>query len=250
VSGLVAREPVLAWFGLAMLAAMVPAALALAFDDRTLRDVGVWVKPLKFMASVGLFALTTAWFVGLLPEARRRSRRVRATVWTLVATGGFEVAYITLQAALGQPSHYNVGDPLHAALYTAMGAGALALTATQPVLAWELHRHGALPRGTAWRDAVIAGLVLTFVLGAGAGMALGDMRQPPAGAGWPIVGWHLAGDLRPAHFLGVHAQQLVPLAGLALDALWPRRARPALAAVIAVYVAAWAGLMATGLGPA
>jgi hypothetical protein len=25
-------------------------------DDRTLRDVGVWVKPMKFMAATALFA--------------------------------------------------------------------------------------------------------------------------------------------------------------------------------------------------
>jgi hypothetical protein len=39
-------------------------------------------------------------------------------------------------------------------------------------------------------------------------------NQPPAGQGTPIVGWHLYKDIRPAHFLGVHAQQLIPLWGL------------------------------------
>ena len=30
-------------------------------DLRTLRDVGVWVKPMKFMAATALFAWTTVW---------------------------------------------------------------------------------------------------------------------------------------------------------------------------------------------
>ncbi len=32
-----------------------------ADDVRTLREVGVWVKPMKFMAATALFAWTTVW---------------------------------------------------------------------------------------------------------------------------------------------------------------------------------------------
>jgi hypothetical protein len=247
---LVSREPALAWFGIATWLAALPVIVAFGLDDRMLRELNVWIKPLKFLASTGLFALTTAWFVGLLPPARRRSAATRAIVWTVIVTSVFEVGYISLQAALGQASHYNVGDALHGLLYAAMGAAAVALAATQPALAWLLHRHGDLPACAAWRDGVLWGLVLTFVLGAGAGIALGDMRQPPAGPGLPLVGWHGAGDLRPAHFIGIHAQQLLPLAGLALDALWPRRARPAIAVLALAYVAGWFALMAMGLARA
>lgn len=242
-----AREPVLAAFGLAMWLAMIPAAIALGLDDRTVRGVAVWIKPLKFMASIGLFALTTAWFIGLLPAARRRAWPVRTIVATILATSAFEIGYITLQAALGRASHYNFDTPLNVALYSAMGGAALVLTATQLLLAGEIVRHGGPVRGDAARTAVVVGLVLTFVLGAGTGGFLGSM-QPPSGAGLPIVGWHFGGDLRPAHFLGLHAQQLVPLAGLALAAvLPPAQAMRALWAVTIGYVLLWAGLMSVGL---
>jgi hypothetical protein len=50
----------------------VPLALAWGVDDRTLRGANVWIEPMKFALSLGLFALTTAWFVvHLLPAARR-----------------------------------------------------------------------------------------------------------------------------------------------------------------------------------
>lgn len=228
------REPRLAAFGLLMLALMLPALLALGVDERTLRGVNVWVKPLKFMASVGLFALTTAWFVGHLPAAVRQGRAVHALVWTLIATGSFEVGYITLQAALGQASHYNTGSLLHGVMYTLMGAAAMVLTATQPVLAWLIWRHGDRGIAPAYRLAVIVGLVLTFALGATVGMALGG-RQPPAGAGLPLVGWHLGGgDLRIAHFVGIHAQQVLPALGAALVLLGARRA----------VIGVWAGAAA------
>jgi hypothetical protein len=241
------REPVLAVFGLAMWVAMIPAAIALGLDERTVRGVPNWVKPLKFLASLGLFSLTTAWFVGLLPAARRRAWPVRAVVATIVATAGFEIGYIVLQAALGRASHYNFDTPLNVALYSAMGAAALALTATQLLLAWEIARHGGPLRGDAARAAVVIGLVLTFVLGAGTGGFLGSM-QPPSGAGLPLVGWHWGGDLRPAHFVGLHAQQLLPLAGLAFVALAPPpRAMRALWATTVGYVVLWTVLMAIGL---
>ena len=54
---------------------------------------------------------------------------------------------------------------------------------------------------------------MTFVLSTISGFMLGG-NQPPSGQGIPIVGWHLYKDIRPAHFLGVHAQQLIPLWGL------------------------------------
>jgi len=242
-----ARQPLLTGFAVLMWLAMVPALLALGLDERSLRGVSVWVKPLKFLASVGLFSISTAWFIGLLPDHRRDSLPVRVVVWTILLAGGFEIAYITLMASLGQASHYNFSNAVHVALYSAMGAGALAMTATQPLLAWQIVRHGRGDLPSAWRDAVVLGLMLTFLLGAGAGGLLGGI-QPPAGAGLPVVGWHLGGgDLRPAHFIGLHAQQFLPLAGLALIALRVRRARVALAVFALAYSALWGWAMLRGL---
>lgn len=235
-------DGVLAWYGALLLALMLPAALALAVDGTLVHGTPAWAKPLKFLASLGLFAWTTAWLATLLTPAQRRSALWRGTVWTLVACSTLELAYIAAMASQGQGSHFNFSTPWHVRAYLLMGAGAMALTATQVVLAallWQQRR--TLPAGAVpWHTVVITGLVLTFVLGAGAGALLSNV-QPPAGIGLPLLGWHLTGgDLRPAHFLGLHAQQLVPLGALLL----PRAAwRPALA----VYVLLWVGAMAMGL---
>ena len=244
-----ARQRTLTLLALVLLAAMLPAAVAMGFDTREIRGVNVWVKPLKFMASLALFSLSTAWFIGLLPSARRHTRAMRFVVASIVVAGGLEVAYITLQAALGQASHFNLGDRLHATLFQAMGAGALLLCVTQGVLAVQISRHARHDISPAWRLAVVRGLWLTLLLGAGAGVVLGGI-QPPAGSGVPVVGWHGAADLRPAHFLGMHAQQLLPLLGLALAA-WPEgRARRVLNIAVLVYAGLWLALMAIGLSGA
>ncbi|MCU0925762.1 MAG: hypothetical protein MUF44_06895 [Hydrogenophaga sp.] len=243
---LMARQPLLTVFAWLMLALMVPTALLLAWDDRTWRDVAIWAKPLKFMASTALFAFTTAWFVGLLPEPLRRSRNVRVLAWTVVLTATFEVGYISLKAALGEGSHHNVGDPLHAALFGLMALAAVMLTATQGVLAWLIARHSAT-RDTVFTQAVVLGLLMTFVLATASGFLLGG-QQPPAGAGLPLVGWHIGGpDARPAHFLGVHAQQLLPLAGWALQRGRVTHAARWLAGVAAGYGLLWVLLMGWAL---
>lgn len=242
-----AHHRALAVFGLVMWALMLPTLLAWGLDDRSFRGVNVWSKPLKFMASVGLFAICTAWFVGLLPEARRQRTSVRLIAWTIIVIGSLEVGYISLQALLGQASHYNYSSTLHTAIFTAMGAGALAMTATQALLAWLIVRHAGRGVPAVWRDAVATGLLLTFVLGSAAGALLGGM-QAPAGAALPVVGWHLGGgDLRPAHFLGLHAQQFLPFIGWLIGTLALRHARQWLAGMTIGYIALWAWALARGL---
>jgi hypothetical protein len=62
----------------------------------------------------------------------------------------------------------------------------------------------------------------------------------PGGPGLPVLNWSTTGgDFRVAHFLGIHALQILPIAGWLIDRLQglPRRAKPtAVVAVCAGYV--------------
>ncbi len=243
-----AREPRLAIYGALLLALLLPMAVAAGLDDRMLRDVNVWIKPMKFSLSIAVLAFTTAWFAGHLPERVRTGRAMDWIVWLLVMTGSFELAYITLQAGLGAGSHYNLVDGLHIAMYALMGIAALVLTATQPMLAWLLYRHGDRSLPPAYRQAVLLGLVLTFVMGAGAGMLLSNLQPPAGGAVVPLFGWSLqGGDLRPAHFVGIHAEQVLPLAGFAAGMLGVARAKLAVWAATLAYAALFGALVVWGL---
>ena len=209
------RHPGLARYGL-VLAGLGLIALGLQqLDPRTLASgVNVWVKPAKFFFSVALFALTAAWFMGYVHPERRRSTLIRATVQVLVASGTFELAYITLQGARGLESHFNVSSPLYALMYALMGLGAVALTATVLPLAWEIARRPAPGLQRSFVMAVVIGLALTFLLGGGFGIYMssqGSHAVAAAGGHVPIFGWNrLGGDLRVAHFLGIHAEQAIP----------------------------------------
>ncbi|WP_052003026.1 hypothetical protein [Microvirga sp. BSC39] len=242
-------EPRLTRAGLAILALMLPTAFALAVDSRTLNDIPIWIKPLKFQASVGIYLLTLAWFVAALPERVRRGRVVAVLVAVAIAMASFEIVYVTLQAARGLASHYNVGDPFHAAMYTLMGIGAVTLTAVSPAIALLLWRCRPVHWSTAFWLSVVLGLMLTFVLGAGAGAVLsagdghwiGGVRSDAGGV--PVFGWsRTGGDLRAAHFLGMHALHMLPVVGwIAGRVLGLRQA------MSVVVVAASAYLAGTGL---
>ena len=244
------RERRLAIYAAVLFALVLPLAIAWGLDERTLRGANVWIKPIKFAVSIGVLALTTAWFVGHLPLERRTGRAVHWTVWLLIGSGSFELIYITLQAGLGEASHYNVGDAWHMAMYNLMGVGALMLTATQPMLAWQLFRHPGPNRPRVYRVAILVGLLLTFVFGAGVGGLLGSLPPPSGAATLPLVGWSLGGgDLRPAHFVGIHAEQVLPLVGYGAATLGTRRAWMLVWAATLLYSLLFAGLVVWGLAP-
>lgn len=216
------REPLLALFAIGCLVLGACAAVAAAVDPRTLGGVSVWLKPAKFFGSMAVFALTWAWLAGLVRADARGARGLRRARWTLVGAGAYELAYITLQAARGEASHFNTGDPLHAVLYGLMGVGAVALLATNVPLALAVARRPATDADPELRHAAVLGLALSVVLGgvlggymsAQAGHAVG----PEAGH-LPVTGWNRAGgDLRVAHFLGLHVEQALPIVAWTLGA--------------------------------
>jgi hypothetical protein len=89
---------------------------------------------------------------------------------------------------------------------------------------------------------------MTFVLATASGFLLGG-QQPPAGVGLPVLGWHIDGpDARPAHFLGVHAQQLLPLFGWLLQNRRVSHGLRWLVLVASGYGLLWAWLVAGALG--
>jgi hypothetical protein len=228
LSELVERQRTLALYGLATLLLALPVLALQAVDPRTLQGVSVWLKPAKFLVSVGIFSLTAAWFWGYVRPERRESRALRWTARTLIASASFELLYIGLQAARGLDSHFNFSSPFHIVMYGLMGVAAVILVGTVLPLAWEIARR---PRQGLSRDfvaAVTTGLLLTFLLGGGLGGYMSQMAGHSVGAEGGrlfFFGWNRSGgDLRIAHFLGIHAQQAIPLLA-ALAAGWSVQAR-------------------------
>jgi hypothetical protein len=220
------RQRVLAAYGL-LLIVLTPFMLTMqAIDSRTFDGVDVWAKPTKFVFSVAVFALTTTWYFGYVQPDRRSHWRLRGLVAVILAAGSFEIIYISWQAAHGLASHFNHSSVFYEIMYGLMGVGAISLVAAGLPLAWEIWRRPLVGLRADYVAAVVIGLVLCFVLGGGFGIYMS--QQPGHNVGSVgghslIFGWNRAGgDLRIAHFLGIHAQQAIPLLGLLVTGMSQR----------------------------
>ena len=165
-------------------------------------------------------------------------------VWGFIVPALGEISYIVWRASRGEASHFNIETPIASMLYSLMAVGAVTITATSLVLAYGIARKDAPSAPPVFRLAAIIGLVLSFVFATVNGMAMGTnlshfVGQPPMdGSSVPIFGWSLAvGDLRVAHFLGLHAQQVIPFAGAVLAGMNVARGRLVLIAFSVAYAA-------------
>ena len=136
-----------------------------------------------------------------------------------VAVLAFEMAVIAGQAALGQLSHFNIATPASGLLFALMGVAIVILTlwtAAMGILFWTKAMPAHLPAGYWW--GIRLGILL-FVLCAFEGGLMASRLQHTVGAadgsaGIPLLNWSKHhGDLRIAHFVGMHALQILPFVG-------------------------------------
>ncbi|OGX83321.1 hypothetical protein [Hymenobacter coccineus] len=242
-------NPALSWTGWANVALAALAIGLLLVDHRLVAGAPAWLKPLKFSLSITAFAWTLGWLLADLPGPAQRS--VQLLSWGVALSMAVEQAVIFVQAARGTTSHYNASTPLNGLLFGLMGVFIVVntlMSAWAVYLAWHYQPHG--PAGYVW--GLRLGLLLFLVGSLLGGMMIHNMQHtvgaPDGGPGLPGLGWSTrAGDLRVAHFLGMHALQVLPLLGWALSRAVPQQAAGLTWAGAVLYAGAVAGLFALAL---
>lgn len=221
--------------GLAMLTALLTSV-----DSTEILGISRWVKPMKFFLSISAFLWTMAVYFHYLPTRRII---IRILTWAMIAIFTLEMLVIAGQSVRGQPSHFNVSTPLNASLFSLMGLGILILSLLMIVVTvlYFIHKIQLPP-------AVVLGLRLGLVILLLGALQGGYMSSRPGhavgvkdgGAGLPVVNWSTeGGDLRVAHFLGLHGLQIIPLFALSVH-LARRRSAVMLTALFSVlYTAAF-----------
>ncbi|MFD3572236.1 hypothetical protein, partial [Streptomyces sp. NPDC058667] len=213
-------------------------AVGMAVDDRVLVGAPIWAKPLKFSVSFVAYALSLAWMLSLLPRGRL------AGWWagTVVAVASAcEMVLITLQVIRGEQSHFNQATPFDNTVFQLMGGTVVVLWLGTLAIAVLLLRTRILDCAMAWAVRLssliaLAGAAVGFLMvrPTPEQLAVDDspvvgahaVGVPDGGPSMPLTGWaDTGGDLRVAHFFGMHALQLLPLLLLVLAALAPRFAR-------------------------
>ena len=230
------RNAVLAIAGLSQLLIALLVLPLLLLDSREVLGINVWIKPIKFFLSATIYLWTLAILLAHLKN--RYPRSVRFLSWTFVLTMVIENGAITYQAARGVQSHFNESNLFDGVIFGVMGLFIM-INTFAVVYATLLFFRASFSLPTAYIWGIRLGFVL-FILGSAIGGAMIGVKSHSVGVdmggnGLPFVNWSvLGGDLRVAHFLGLHALQIIPLAGYLLSRNKPVNSGWATARVMAV----------------
>ncbi len=200
--------------------AVANAALAVLFtalmlvDDRTLLGRNVWTKPWKFAVSITIFTATMGWLLPRLSLSERRQHWIGGAIAT---TMGIEITLISTQAARGVRSHFNLAPALDGAIAGAMGLTITLNTVVVSYVFWHTVRDPP-SLSPAYRLGIQLGLALFLLASVEGGLMIAhgahSVGVAPDSPGLPLLNWKLTGgDLRVAHFIGLHGLQVLPLAG-------------------------------------
>lgn len=181
-------------------------------DDRLVLGINAWIKPMKFALSIVIFLWTFAWLLQYVQSVKN----VKFISWGIAICMVVEMVIITIQAARGVPSHFNITSIPNAIMFSTMGTFIgintfLVLYTLILFFTKGVHIPDTLSL-MAWR----AGLLLFFLGGISGGLMVTNLAHtvgaPDGGPGLPFVNWStIAGDIRIAHFITIHGLQLVPL---------------------------------------
>jgi hypothetical protein len=169
----------------------------------------------------------------LLGFVKGHPRLVRLITNVTVTSFVVEMLVIIGQAARGATSHFNLTTPFNTLLWSAMGAFIVLVWTMNLLLAIMLLRERMPDRAFAW--SLRLGVLVSSVGMAAAFLMVRPTPEqsaaiasdhgprivgahsvgvPDGGPGLPILGWStVGGDLRAAHFVGLHALQVLPFLG-------------------------------------
>ncbi len=212
------RNKLLYYLGIAHVIGALLLLIPMAIDDSQILGINRWIKPFKFFISSGIYLLTFAWLCGDLPP----SRFVRLFASQIALAVFIENVAITVQAARGVKSHFNVQSMSGGIVFALMGVFILYNTFWIILFTIRYFRtkFPDLPRH--YVLSVRLGLLL-FLLGSGLGGYMSAQSGHTVGAadggpGLPLLNWSTGfGDLRVAHFFGLHGLQILMLLSAVLS---------------------------------
>ena len=196
----------------------IVAIILTQIDPTMILGINRWIKPMKFFISIAIFLWTIAILLDQLKGYERFSRIIS---WTMIMVFTGEMIGVAGQAARGTTSHFNITTPDSAIVYALMGVLIVINSLLVVAIAVVYFRDGfGLPPAVLW--GIRLGLLL-FIAGSIQGGYMSAQLGHTVGAadggpGLPLTNWStVAGDLRVAHFLGLHSIQIMPLVGILVD---------------------------------
>jgi len=211
INELKARNETLFYFSAILFVSSILFYVLTKISTTQVAGVNAWFKPFKFAISIAIYCSTMAWFCYYLP-----SFNIKAFNWINIFLFSFEIVYIIIQAARGQESHFNWTSPLYKTLFVGMAIAAIAITIYAAYIGILFFQNSFpnLPTYYVW---AIRLSIFIFIIFSFEGVAMGGRQTHTIGTEiqntfLPFFKWNIKeGDLRVAHFIGMHALQIIPL---------------------------------------
>lgn len=219
------RNPILTYAGLLNFVVLFIALILSFVDTRTVLGINAWIKPMKFLFSVGVYIWTVGWILEHLRISKVTHRLLSITLAVIMF---IENSMIVTQAIRGVPSHYNFTTATDALIFATMGILIIANTCIVLYLL-ILFFFRPKPLSAAYLWGIRLGIILlllasyegTFMINQEAH----SVGVADGGPGLPLINWSTeGGDLRIAHFLGLHAFQILPIFAFFLESRQTKQA--------------------------
>jgi len=226
---------VLVWAIYVELMLMAVLLILLPFDHVQVEGRHRLIKPLNFTLSMAMYLATVVIFLDYLRASMWWKKVISWGISICILTA---ITCITMQAFRGTTSHFNNSTPFDSTVSSLMDiVDPLNSVFVFVLLIFALQSKYNVSRAT--QLGIVFGIII-FLAGSAVGglMVLHGQNVvgvPPGGPGLPVLNWSTkGGDLRIAHFLGIHALQILPIAGWIIGQPKGLSMRAKLTAVVAV----------------
>ncbi len=221
--------------GFSLLALSALTLVGVFTDLRLVAGQNIWIKPFKFSVSVAVFLLTVGWIIQYLPKRIKSKFSV-----AFVSMMAVEIVTIYIQALRGRPSHHNFSTPLDGFLYASMGLAIGINTILLLVLLFQITKNTHKLPLTYLRSIQygiflsIIGSLIGVIMSAHKAHTFGGVD---GGQGIPFFNWStLWGDLRFAHFIGLHGLQILVGLGFLLSFTFREKISDSLSRLAVTFV--------------
>lgn len=213
IKELFSRSRTLALLGVFFLVLSIVLIILIPANEVQILGINSLIKPLKFSLSLWIYSWTMAYLVYYF----KNEKVVKRLTFLIVFVMLYEQVIITVQAFRGTLSHFNTVTTFENVLFNLMGLFITIVTGYTLYAAFKFRKQKD-NLAKAKKAAIFYGLLI-FVIASFMGGVMGAILSHNVGGemgaeGLPFVNWSTRiGDIRVAHFIGIHALQLIPSLG-------------------------------------
>jgi hypothetical protein len=190
------------------------------FNETLVLGINSMIKPMKFALSIWVYS----WTMALILHYVNDKKQVKIYSQVAVVSMFFEQIAISFQAFRDELSHFNTSNAFGIVLFSLMGVFILAVTLWTAYITYIFFKQKTYSLTPSMVLSIKIGLIYFTVFSLFGGYISGlkghTIGGRDEGNGLFFLNWNTAyGDLRVAHFFGIHSLQIIPLFGLLAEKL-------------------------------